>query len=149
MKKTVKQILALLVLVAVVLCAAACGAGGDEAGKITVVLGLDTPVEYELDLSDVEITNGLFSVLDYLAENESLTYVANGTMIDSVGDLKPDASKFEYIYIYTSNSADFDVSDWAQEMEYKGKKLVSSGVGAADMTFTDGTVIYIGTIIYG
>lgn len=147
MKKTLK-ILALILTAALILCACACTGGGGE-GKITVVVGCDVPVEYELDLSDVEIENGLFSVLDYLAQTESLAYTATGTMIDSVGDLKPDASKFEYIYIYTSNPADFDVSDWAQEMEYKGKKLVSSGVGAGDMTFTDGTVIYIGTIVYG
>ncbi len=142
------KILALILSAALILCATACG-GGDEAGKITVVLGLDAPVEYEVELADVKIENGLFSVLDYLRETESLTYAASGTMIESVGELKPDAAKYEYIYIYTSNPLDFDVSDWAQEMEYEGVKLVGSGVGAKDMSFTDGTVIYIGTIVYG
>lgn len=147
MKKALK-ILALILTAAFIICASACGESESE-GKITVVIGYDEPKEYEIDLSDVEITNGLFSVLDYLGSTESLTYEVNGTMLVSVGDLKPDASKFEYIYIYTSNPTDFDVSDWATEMVYEGTTLVSSGFGAGDMSFTDGTVIYIGTIVYG
>jgi len=149
MKKTNKIIALILALVCSVTLLAACGGTTDKDGKITVVLGLDTPVEYEVDLGELTVDAGLFSVLDYLAAEGRLTYEKNGTMISSVGELKPDATKGEYIYIYTSVEADFDVSDWGTTMEYKGMTLTSSGVGAGDMTVSDGAVIYIGTIIYG
>ena len=149
MKRTNKIIALILALVCSVALLAACGDTTDKDGKITVVLGLDAPVEYEVDLGELTVDAGLFSVLDYLAAEGRLTYEKNGTMISSVGELKPDAAKGEYIYIYTSVEADFDVSDWGTTMEYKGMTLTSSGVGAGDMTVSDGAVIYIGTIIYG
>ena len=149
MKRTNKIIALILALVCSVALLAACGGTTDKDGKITVVLGLDVPVEYEVDLGELTVDAGLFSVLDYLAAEGKLTYEKNGTMISSVGELKPDAAKGEYIYIYTSVEADFDVSDWGTTMEYKGMTLTSSGVGAGDMTVSDGAVIYIGTIIYG
>lgn len=149
MKKIYKALALMIALVLALSAFASCGDPSGESGSVTIVLGLDTPVEYEVDISKVTIDNGLFSVLDYLKSEGTLSYEASGTMISSVGDLKPDASKGEYIYIYTSCEADFDVSDWKQTMEYKGMELVSSGVGANDMTICDGDLIYIGTIIYG
>lgn len=149
MKRTNKITALILALALAVFAFVSCGGDGDSEGSITLVLGLETPVEYEVDLSKLKVDNGLFSVLDYLVAEEKLTYEKNGTMISSVGELKPDASKGEYIFIFTSVEADFDVSEWGSTVEYKGMTLTSSGVGAGDMTVTDGAVIYIGTIVYG
>ena len=104
-----------------------------DKGKMTLVIERSNSIPYEVNLNDVKIEKGLVSVLDYLKTEGKLDYSMNGTMIDSVGELKNDAAKGEYIYIYTSVTEDADVSQWAKTVEYKGQTLVSSGVGAAEM----------------
>ena len=61
--------------------------------------------------------------------------------------MKPAASN-EYVFIYTSVEKDFDVTEWASEVEYKGTKLVSSGLGASSMTVEDGAIYYFTLITY-
>lgn len=148
--KNLKKLAALILFIALALSAfVSCGEEETAVGKILLVIGLAEPVEYEVELSEVELSKGLFSVLDYLKTEKGLFYEASGTMINSVGDLKPDAAKGEYIFIYTSVREDFDVSTFSKSMEYKGTQLTSAGIGAAEMTICDGAVIYIGKIVYG
>jgi hypothetical protein len=114
-------------------------------------LGTETPIEYTIDLSKAE-GDGLFAALDYAKEKYGLAYSYSGegtsAYLEQVGDLKNDSSAGVYIYVYTSVDKDFDVSEYATTIEYKGQTLHSSGVGAYSMTLEDGAVIYIGTIKY-
>lgn len=115
-----------------------------ERGFCTVVLEAEPAVEYRVNLDNVTGTNGLFAVLDYLKESEGLSYEENSGMLTEVGDVKQDTTAGKYVYIWTSVEKDFDVSAYASTQTYGDLTLTSSGVGAKDMTVTDGAVIYIG-----
>ena len=115
-----------------------------QSGFCTVVLEGDPATEYTVNLDNVTGDNGLLSVLDYLKETEGLTYAENGGMLTEVGSVKENAAAFQYVYIWTSVEKDFDVSEYASTKTYGERTLTSSGVGAKDMTITDGAVIYIG-----
>ena len=141
MKKTLSLILAVIIVIS----ATACGKKS-ETGTMKLVVGAETPVVYEVNLDEAEITKGLFSVLEHLKETKDLQYAAEGTMLTQIEGIT--LGKGEYLYIYTSNEADFDVSEYAVEMEYEGTRLVSSGVGAEQLTISDGTIIYIGKIVF-
>ena len=157
MKRTNKKIgklsallLALIMAFSLVACQMPEEEGGEpvDKGKMTLVIERSNSIPYEVDLNDVKIEKGLVSVLDYLKAKGKLDYSMNGTILDSVGGLKNDAAKGEYIYIYTSVTEDADVSQWAKTVEYEGKTLVSSGVGAADMHIKADAIIYIGLIVW-
>ena len=112
------------------------------------MLGTATPKEYTVELEKLGEGSGLIPLLNYLKENEGLGYSISGTFLDSVGEISNDYANITYIYIYTSVERDFDVSEYKTTISYKGTELVSSGVGATEMTLTDGAVIYIGTIVW-
>lgn len=141
MKKTLSLILAVIIVIS----ATACG-NTTKTGKMTLVIGAETPIVYDVELGEIEITNGIFSVLENLKETKGLDYLVEGTMLTGIEGIT--LAKGEYIYIYTSEQVDFDVSEYATEMEYEGTRLVSSGVGAEKMTINDGTIIYIGKITF-
>lgn len=118
----------------------------------TVILGTEPSVVYTVDLDDVEITNGLISVLDYLKEKEGLEVVYEdsgyGAYLTQIGDIKQDAANGVYIYLWTSVEKDFDVSQYATTVTVNGMTLTSSGVGASQMTVEEDCVIYIGTVTF-
>jgi hypothetical protein len=148
MKKMKKRIFALITLIALfALMMLSCTQ--DASGTATIVIDGTEPVEYKVKLDDITVDNGLISVLEHLKATKELTFEMSGTMIDKVGGLANDYTTGTYIFIYTSVEKDFDVSEWATMVSYKGKNLTSSGVGAAEMTVCDGAVIYITTITYG
>lgn len=153
MKKPLCILLA-VVLVFTATVAAACtpdetpAPGSDvfEADdEMRLVIAYDEPEEKVLPLSGLSRDIGLMELFDECG----IEYTAADGFFYSVEDLSPDGTNGEYIYIYTSVVSDFDTSAYAEEIEYDGVKLVSSGVGAAEMTIEAGAVIYIGTIIYG
>lgn len=119
----------------------------DTAGYVTVVLAPEDgePQEYRADLSQVSGGAGLLSVLDALG----IEYVENGGFITSVGDVKEDASRGVYVVLYTTAEADKDPSGWLEDRTYGEFTLSPSLVGAKDMTVKDGTVLYVGTVVYG
>ena len=144
-----KKLLALLLTLALSLfCLASCGQPEPENGTVTLVLGTATPKEYTVELEKLGEGNGLIPLLNYLKENEGLDYSISGTFLDSVGEISNDYANNTYIYIYTSVERDFDVSDYKTTISYEGTELVSSGVGATEMTLADGAIIYIGTIVW-
>lgn len=150
MKKVISSLLLLLLLICLF---GGCVASPEESkGQCTVVIGADEGNEtvYTVDLGKVTLTNGLLSVIEYLNKEEGLVYTATdsgyGAYLTQVGDVKEDASKGEYIYIWTSVESDHDVSVYATTKEYNGKTLISSGVGASQMKIEDNSVIYIGVI---
>lgn len=160
MKKITSIVLALLVICAL-FSISACSDAQDNSGAttttttqavkvetMTLVVGTETPVCYTVELDKVETDKGLMPVLEYLKTEEGLDYASDdtgyGAFLTKVGALEQSDST--YIYLYTSVEKDKDVSQYATTVEFEGKTLCSSGVGASEMTIEDGCTIYIGTI---
>ncbi|MDD4291290.1 MAG: hypothetical protein PHX51_03505 [Clostridia bacterium] len=123
----------------------------DTAGTMTLVVNGATPMVYEVDLSKVEITNGLISILEYL-KDQGLTFTLTegiyGSYLTQVNELEQNYATSQYIYLYTSVSTDFDVSEYATTFTYEGTTLTSCGVGASSMSILKDCVIVIGLITY-
>ena len=151
MKKT-KFLRVLAIIMALCLAATifmGCTRKESVNGYCTVVLGNANQTAYTVNLDNVTIDNGLISLLDHLKKAEGLTYSCDPSgFLTEVGDVKQDTGAGVYIYIYTSVEKDQDVSQYAKAMTYNSSTLVSTGVGAKDMTIEDGAVIYIGTIVW-
>lgn len=159
MKKITSIILALILV-----CALFTGCAGTETqnttttdtqtttapqvSTMTLVIGTETPVVYTVELDKLGENKNLMAVLDYLKTNEGLDYASDdsgyGAFLTKVGALEQAGSS--YIYLYTSVEKDMDVSQYAVTVEFDGKTLTSSGVGATEMTIEDGCIIYVGTI---
>ncbi len=151
MKTKIYKIVALITVIVMMLALSACNNDSDSAGEMTLVIAGDSITKYEVDLDDVEITEGLVSVLKHLNEEEGLEYEISGTYLNKVGEVEnnaANAAEGKYLYIYTSVAEDIDVSQFAETVEYEGKTLTSSGVGATEMHIDDGCVIYIGYLIW-
>lgn len=141
-----------LILAFSVLSLFSCGKVESE-GRVTVVIeGADGEYEiYGIDLSEVENKDGAVSILEALAAREDkplaldMTDGSYGKMINSIGGLNPDATKNEYVAIYTSVEEDFDVSEYKKTLTYEGRTLATSGVGISGMSASDGTVILFRT----
>lgn len=136
-----------LLLALILVCLAFVGCSREEkseSGFCTIVLEGDPATEYIVNLDKVTLDKGLLSLLDYLKETESLTYAESAGMLTEVGSVKQDATAGKYVYIWTSVEKDFDLTQYASTKTYGDKTLTSSGVGAKDMTVTDGAIIYIG-----
>ena len=148
------RLLALAVAIAIALLSVtACGGTqNDTEGTIRLVIFDESAVVYTIDLSELGEGDGLIPALDYLAENEGVSYTATdggfGAYLTALGSLKESAAEGKYLYVYTSVEADFDVSAYAMTVDYAGLTLTSSGVGISRMTLTDGAVIYITYIVY-
>lgn len=142
--RIVAVILALAIL-ALGLCA--CRAESDDAGVVTVVVAADSNVDvFEVNISDVEITEGALSVLKYLKGKGELDFEATestyGAYLTKVGDVVANDEEFVYVAIYTSVDSDKDVSAYATTVEYEGITLTSSGLGISSMSVKDGAVLY-------
>lgn len=153
MRRTLKFLLLTTALMAVLtLCGltAACTDDDNAAvGKMTLVVAADSVSEYEIELSDFDVTEGVLSVLKHLKSEGKLRYeyddTGYGAYVTEIGGLTPSGNQF--ICIYTSVEKDFDVSVYATTVEYDGKTLGMSGLGISEMTVESGCVIYfaIGT----
>lgn len=139
--KTMKKLGLLLIVAAMLLTLISCGTQ-DVAGSATVVVGEQV---YTVPLDEVEVTEGLFSLLEYLKQTQGLTYDASessyGKYINSIGELKPEGN--QYISLFTSVEADFDTSAFCQKQECQGKQVATSGLGASSMRVEDGAVYLI------
>ncbi len=144
MKTLIYKITAFVLAAVMAISLASCKE--DMTGKMTVVIGGDDPTEYIVDLEKVEGDRGLVSVLDYLKKTKKIDYKLEGTMLTKVGDLENNSAESKYIYVYTTVSADEDVSSFGSSIEYKGMTIKSSGVGVYDMHMEEGAIIYIGII---
>lgn len=147
MKIKICKILAFALMLALAMSLVSCF-GGVGSGKCTVVLAAGDEVqEYTVELDKISGDDGLMAVLRYLDENEgvALDYIEStyGAMLNSVGIVVPDLAAYEYVKIYTSCVLDFDTSTYFEEMEYKGTKLGTSGLGASSMTVDGGEIYYL------
>ena len=144
-----KKIIILLLSVVIALTALTGCQPESISGHATVVVG---EAEFTVDLDKVEITDGVFSVLEYLKSEGELDYTAEegafGAYLIKVGDIEQNMLEGKYVGIWTNVEADFDVSAYASTKEYKDMTLISSGVGVSQMTITDGAVILFDYISY-
>jgi hypothetical protein len=137
-----KKITSLILVCAIAILTLIACTPNTDSGSATIVIATETPTVYTVDFEAGEFTRGLLSALDKLG----IAYTEEGGMLYSVGELAPTAPT--YIYIYSSVSENHDVSSWAKSITYEGNTLVSVGFGAAELTFVDGAIFYIGTITY-
>lgn len=142
-----------IALIAITVCAifglTACGDGKGK-GDVTVVIACDgSDKEYYVDADEVD-GEGVMAILVYLKENKGLHLIysesAYGAYITEIGNFKE--GNGEYVYFFTSVEKDYDVSEYAQAVNYKGQTLTSSGVGVSQMSVEEDAVIYIGKIKY-
>lgn len=142
-----------IALIAITVCAifglTACGDGKGK-GDVTVVIACDgSDKEYCVDADEVD-GEGVMAILVYLKENKGLHLIysesAYGAYITEIGNFKE--GNGEYVYFFTSVEKDYDVSEYAQAVNYKGQTLTSSGVGVSQMSVEEDAVIYIGKIKY-
>lgn len=114
--------------------------------KLTIVIADTTPVEYVLDMTKVDQSKGVVGALDYLKANDNFDYVSEnsgyGIFLTKVGSLETDASKQQFISIYTSVEKDKDVSQYAKTIDYKGTKVTTSGLGISSMHIENNAIIY-------
>lgn len=143
MKKILRVTLALLVVIAGVVSLFSCFGTVADEGSVTVVIELEEDYTvYTVELENVEVgEKGALAILEYLSENEEMHLVVNGTYIEELGALIPDAGANQYVSIYTSEEVDFGVAPFDTKVEYNGQTLTASGVGINSMTVNDGTVI--------
>ncbi len=151
MKKITKILAVSAVISILMLLLSACGGGNvAKSGMATVVIdnGDGTFLTYEVNLSELsEHNEGAFSLLKHLGSLEenpltfSMVWGGYGAYLTAIGNISENSSRYEYIYVYTSNSADFDTSEYVKELKYEGQTLKSSGLGVSTMNIEDGTVV--------
>ena len=138
-----------LTLILGVFSLTACNTAAPEesaAGSVTLVVKGSEEKSYTVSLDGLTVDKGLVSIFDALKAEGKLDYGITDTFLDYVGDVKNDYEKGEYVYIYTSVTADQDVSEYKETVTYQGTEFVSAGVGAIEMTVEDGAIFYVSTV---
>lgn len=145
-----KKILSLALLVALAVALLTGCQPASVSGYATVVVGGTEEIKVNLD--EVEITNGVLSVLEYLENKGELDFEAEGgdfgAYLTKVGSIEQNFAEGKYVGVWTSNESDFDVTAYAQTKTYKGVTLTTSGVGVSSMSVKDGVIIYFDYISY-
>ena len=119
-----------------------------QASTMTLVVGSKSNTIYIVELDKVETDKGIMPILEHLKKEKGLEYKSEdsgyGAFLTKVGDLVQRDKT--YIYLYTSVEKDRDVSEYSRVVNFEGKILYSSGVGASEMTIEPGCTIYIGMV---
>ena len=145
-----KKILSLIIIVVMAVGLVSCNGILGERGDVTFVIeNRDGSYEvYKAYLEDVTNKDeGVYGVLQLLTAREKNPLAADivdssyGAYINSIGSLTPDATKNEYVSIYTSLEKDFSTWEPVGVKEYEGITLKSSGVGLTSMSAEKGTVV--------
>lgn len=145
-----KKILSLILAVAMMLLLVACGAEVGEEGDVSLVVeNRDGSYDvYKVYLEDV--TNkeeGVYGVVEFIMQRKENPITADivdssyGAYVNSIGSLTPDASKNEYVCLYTSLEKDFGTWDGVKSVVYEGVTLKEAGVGLSSMSIEKGTVV--------
>ena len=148
-----KRILSLIIILAISITAlASCdlvsifGKVEDEGNVTVVVEAVDGSYEvYKAYLESVKNKEeGAKGVIEHLSESGGGLYLVMedstyGAFVSEIGSIKEDASKSEYIMVYTSVAS--DSYEGAPSVDYDGVTLYQSGVGLSGMKVEDGTVI--------
>ena len=138
--KTTKKIVLAVVVLALLLTAAlgmvACNKNPVQLKDTAVIVPLDSKV-----MSDIEGKH-LIDYLNVLQDKGYLTYNAPGGFIDTINDLKADASQNEYWFIYTDDEANAN-ADWGT-YDLDGKTLGSAMYGITDLPLKEGaTYVFV------
>ena len=121
-----KKILSLILAVAMMLLLVACGGEVGEEGDVSLVVeNRDGSYDvYKVYLEDV--TNkeeGVYGVVEFIMQREENPITADivdssyGAYVNSIGSLTPDASKNEYVCLYTSLEKDFGIAVDKRKLE--------------------------------
>ncbi len=116
------------------------------ADTLTIVVASDNAtVDYTVEMSKVDTTKGVIGLFDYFKANTNFDYVGSegpyGLFLTKVCFLEV-KEKNDFICIYTSVEKDKDVSEYAQTIDYKGKKVTTSGLGVSSMHLEANAVVY-------
>ena len=154
MKKILALILVLVMAVGLVSCNGVFDGilGGilGERGDVSIVIeNRDGTYDvYKAYLEDVENKDeGVYGVIQLLMAKEKNPLTADvvdssyGPYVNSIGSLTPDATKNEYVSIYTSLEKDFSTWEPVGEIDYEGTTLKTSGVGLTSMSAEEGTIV--------
>ena len=149
MKRILQVLILVLLAASLALSLAACSNEQSLTGECKIVIASTPETVYTVDLSEVEITEGVYSVLKYLRDTEGLEFTAQesaatGAYLTELEGLELSAG--QYIYTWTSVESDFDASGMAEDVEYNGITLKPSATGLSSMSLEDGAIIYIGYI---
>lgn len=145
-----KKIMSLIIAAVMMIGLVACGAEVGEEGDVSLAIeNRDGSYDvYKVYLEDV--TNkeeGVYGVIEFIMQREENPLTADiqestyGAYVNSIGSLIPDASKKEYVCLYTSLEKDFGTWDGVKTVEYEGQTLKESGFGLSAMSIEKGTVI--------
>ena len=148
MKKTLRALWLIVAIAVLVLSLVSCAPTSDGEGRVTFVIAGATEQVYTVDLEDVEIAEGAYSVLKHLRDTEGVEFTATesvtGAFLNTVRGIE--LGDGEYIYLWTSVESDFDASGFFADKEYNGVTLKPAKSGISDMSVVDGAIIYIGKI---
>lgn len=104
---------------------------GNGNGYTLYVVDIDTLPQSAKYASDL---------LVYLHENFGLQYDLQGTFLQSIGQLVPDADNHEYIAVYC-NVVDYSNVMWGEVATSDGQVLCGASVGITELPIVAGTVI--------
>lgn len=146
-----KKLIALCMAVMVIFAFTACTQKQvDEKGSITVVVMQETPLVYELELDNLDLSEGGLSIVKYLNQEKGLTLVYEnsnyGAYITQIGDLKTDDAGF--VSVFTSVEAEWDQTAYCVTKDYNGVTVKSAAVGISSLSIIDGMVLYFAYIAY-
>ena len=142
-KNVARLLTVILVLCMIFLPLVACKKTQNVNGYCTVVVATDPETVYTVDLDKLgTVEDGLLTVLNYLKENNGLTYEESGGFLTKVLSLEQGENYDPFISLYTSVEKDFAVG-YGDEKTYNGTKIFTSGEGAKTMTIQADAVYYI------
>ena len=145
MKKRIVFILFVAIIMCFSLFAVSCKKNDTiEEEKNTFILveeNGEEVIEKEIDLSNINLKNGLITVLD----NQEIEYVIDSnefTKFDQM-EMYIEGDDIYIIEVYTSNEIDQDDSEYARTVTYKGVELVNIKCSPYEMNITDGIIVLV------
>lgn len=138
-----------ILFVAIILCfslfVVSCKKNGNiEEEKNTFILveeNGEEVIEKEIDLSNINLTNGLITILD----NQEIEYVIDSNEFTKFDQMKMyiEGDDIYIIEVYTSNETDQDDSEYARTVTYKGIELVNIKCSPFELNIINGTTILV------
>lgn len=145
MKKRIVFILFVTIIMCFSLFAVSCKKNDNiEEEKNTFILveeNGEEVIEKEIDLSNINLKNGLITVLD----NQEIEYVIDSnefTKFDQM-EMYIEGDDIYIIEVYTSNETDQDDSEYARTVTYKGVELVNIKCSPYEMNIANDTIVLV------
>ena len=145
MKTNVCKIAAFVLIMVMIASLFSCK---DESQKMTLVIGGDSPTQYEVYLNEFDSTGGLVALLAHLKDSVKLNYQIKDGKLVKAGALEYNTGDGTDICVYTSVDADTSKAADRYTVDYKGVTYAEIGVALSNMTLEPGAVIYIGLLRY-